>query len=255
MSKFSDQVADLMQGGDRLVTQYMHDWDGTMTEAAIIRVANQEILDNSQTGVNTRHNGTGRIRPSNLGQKCARLHTLSWLGYPQVIGDRSLMDDGSQRHYYWQKVGLSAGFLTDIEVKVAIPYLGVKGSMDGRMVDGSVFEFKETGPRIYDKVMATRQPTHNHLLQVHAYMKALDTKKASLVYEKRSYQVEWHEFRVEWDQAIYEALVDRIAPVVDATVIGELPPMLEECLSLSGHTFTHCRFHDVCPSAEYQHQS
>ena len=42
------------------------------------------------------------------------------------------MDDGTQRHYYWQKVGLSAGFLKEIEVKVGDPALDIKGSLDGR---------------------------------------------------------------------------------------------------------------------------
>lgn len=251
MSKFADQIADLMQGGDRIVTQYMHVWNGVMTRDAIERVAAQEILDNSKIGIESRMDGRGRIRPSNLGNECARLHVLSWMGMPQKIGDRSLMDDGTQRHYYWQKVGLSAGFLSDIEVKVQIPYLEIRGSMDGLMVDGTVFEFKETGPALYDKVIKDKMPSPGHLLQVHAYMKAADTKRASIVYEKRSYQVQWHEFRVDFDDDIFNTLIGRIAPALDGMAHGELPPMLEECLGLSGPTFSRCRFHEVCPSATF----
>ena len=51
---------------------------------------------------------------------------------------------GTYGHYRWQGAGLSAGFLTDVEVKVSTPY-GVAGSADGILSDGSVFELKTTG--------------------------------------------------------------------------------------------------------------
>lgn len=250
--KFADQVADLLQGNDNIVTKYMYDWDGVMTPEAIRKVAELEVRDNSQEGQEAKASGQGRIRPSNLGERCARLHALSWLGYPKIIGDDSLMKDGIQRHYFWQKVGLSAGFLTDIEVKVRVPNLEIYGSMDGALVDGTVFEFKTTGPTLYDQHIANRAPAFEHLLQVHAYMAATDTKKASIVYEKRSYKVEWREFRVEWDSGVWNTLLERISPVIDAIDQRELPPMLEECLDHSGYVFDRCRFHEVCPSAKFE---
>ena len=81
MSSFEDQVADLLMGGDRPVTQAMHDWDGVMTPFAIWRVAEQESRDNDPE--TDRSDGKGRIRPSNLSSPCARLHVFSWLGAPK----------------------------------------------------------------------------------------------------------------------------------------------------------------------------
>jgi hypothetical protein len=249
MSRFTDQVADLLQGGDRPVTRAMHDWDGRMTEFAIVRVANQEIMDNHPDI--DRSDGRGRIRPSNLSSSCQRLHALSWLGAPKERGDTSLMDDGSQRHYYWQKVGLSAGFLTDIEVPISAPALFLSGRVDGLMPDGSVFEFKHTGPKLYEQRIAAREPTRAHLLQVHAYMHALGTDRASVVYERRSYGVEWHEFRVKWDPAIFRELQALVVPVIDAVGSKTLPQMQEPCQSLAGPTFSNCGYHHVCPSAQF----
>lgn len=253
MGGFAEQVQDLLGGGDRLVTQYMHDWDGRMTEAAIRRVAEEEIRDALGTH---REDGRGRIRPSNLSETCPRLHALSYLGYPNVIDakSRTLMDDGTERHYFWQKVGLSAGFLSDIEVPVRLDSLQIKGSIDGLMVDGSVFEFKEVGPKIYEQRIEARQPTFDHLLQVHAYMKALGTGKASVVYERRSYGVEWHEFRIEWDAGVYRTLQDRVWPALEAIGERHMPDMIEECQGLSGPTFKGCGYHDVCPSATFRRQ-
>lgn len=249
---FADQVNDLLQGSDRLVTQYMHDWDGHMTFEAIQRVADVEKRDNSPLGIEARQSGAGRIRPSNLHEACPRLHALCWIGAPNDVGDTTLMDDGTQRHYFWQKVGLSAGFLQEIEVKVEVPELAISGSIDGLMVDGSVFEFKHTGPVLYDRHLKARQPSMDHLLQTHAYMKALGVKKASVVYEKRSYGVHWHEFRIDWDQAIYDALVARTVPVLEAVAAKTLPPMLKVCEKLSGPTFKGCDYHAVCPSATFK---
>jgi hypothetical protein len=249
MSRFEDQVADLLTGGDRLVTQYMHDWDGVMKPWAVTKVARQEIRDNSPAG--DRSVGTGRIRPSNLDSECSRLHVFSWLGAPKMRGNTILMDDGTQRHYYWQKVGLSAGFLTDIEMKVEVPELAIAGGIDGLMVDGSVFELKTTGPTLYKRAMAARQPTRAHLRQTHAYMKALGTKKASIVYEHRSWSVDWHEFRIDFDPVIYQELVDLSHPVIVGVDEHVLPDMLPECQSLSGPTFKGCDYHHICPSASF----
>lgn len=250
MTNFASQIADLLQGGDRLVTQYMDAWDGTMTKDAIMRVAQQEIFDSEG---DHRSDGKGRIRPSNLPEECSRFHVLSWLGYPSDVGDRTLMDDGTERHYYWQKVGLSAGFLTDIEVPITNTGLHIKGTADGIMPDGSIFEFKETGPKLYEQRMEARQPTFNHLLQVHAYMGATGTRQASVVYEKRSYKVEWHEFRIDFDPEVYRALENRVWPALDAIEDKKMPPMHGLCEGLSSTKYKNCNFRAVCPSAEFIH--
>jgi len=249
VSKFTDQVADLLMGGDKPVTQAMHDWDGRMTPQAIWRVAEQEAKDNDPR--TDRSDGKGRIRPSNLDSLCARLHTFSWLGAPKLRGNTTLMDDGTQRHYYWQKIGLSAGFLKEIEVSVHVDELSLKGSIDGLMPDGSVFEFKHTGPKLYEQRIAAREPTRAHLRQVHAYMKALGTTKASIVYERRSYGVEWHEFRVTFDPAIYQELLDLTQPIHEAMFYETLPEMLPECVPMTGKTFKGCDYHPICPSAQF----
>jgi hypothetical protein len=249
MSKFEDQINDLLTGGDRLVTRHMADWDGVMTPSAIMQVANQEIIDNSDAY--DASDGRGRIRPSNLASPCTRLHVLSWLGAPNHLGDETLMEDGTQQHYVWQKKGLSSGFLRDIEVPIEVPSLGIRGRLDGLMVDGSVFEFKETGPKLYEQRLIAKEPTHAHLLQVHAYMKGLGVDRASVVYESRSYGVQWHEFRVQFDPEIWKELKALCWPVLEATENGVMPPMRHECTELSGPIFKKCGYNAVCPSAEF----
>jgi hypothetical protein len=249
--KFADQLTDLLEGADKVVTKAMHQWDGVMTKEAILRVAEQEINDNSVAGDLEKSSGLDRIRPSLIG-RCQRMQALSMLDYPQLpwpAGTLALMEDGTQRGYVWQKRGLSAGFLVDIETYVELPELHIGGRIDGLMVDDSIFECKVVNSNIYNQAIKDKAPMYKHLMQVHGYMAARGTNKASVLYEQRGFDVTWHEYRITWDEAIWDDLVATCRGILTRVDRGELPPMLEVCEPRSGYTFTSCSFHAVCPSA------
>ena len=250
--KFADQIEDLLRGADRIVTDAMHDWDGVMTKEAILRVAQQEIADNTVAGDLEKSSGLDRIRPSLIG-RCQRMQALSMLDYPQTPwppGTLALMEDGTQRGYVWQKRGLSAGFLVDIETPVYLPDLKIAGKIDGLMVDDSVFECKVVNSKIYNTALKDKSPMYKHLMQVHGYMAATGADKASILYEQRGFDVTWHEYRITWDEDIYQDLVATCVGITNRINRGELPPMLEVCEPQSGYTFNSCSFHKVCPSAQ-----
>jgi hypothetical protein len=266
-----DSLADLVTANQEEVMPgpvewAMARWDGTLTEEAVRRVHEIELAD--ITGY--RADGFGRFRGSLLGM-CMRMQMLSFLGYAQAPNSEkslSMMNDGTQRHYWWQKVGLSAGFLLEAETKAHYePYL-FGGSLDGLMAPyehlpgRGGFELKSTNPTKYrstsDKGMSSEEYMQvaasgkaqlKHVIQVGGYMKALDLDWFSIVYEKRDWNIEWFEVVVmrEEAEAATDAMFGQLLGFAEAEVLpAPLPdyPKNKQCVSW-------CDFTAICPSAEF----
>ncbi len=246
------------------VTRAMANWDGNLTADAVRAVHELELRDLEMD----RSSGEGRFRGSLLGN-CERMQMLSFVGY---LGDEptpeglAMMNDGTQRHYWWQKVGLSAGFLTSIEEKAWYePYL-FGGQLDGEGEDehGTYgFELKSTNPTKYrkhkDAGFTTEEYTHvtktkkvltKHACQVGGYFKARpDLERFCIVYEKRDYRVEWFEVVVTREDVmdVTEAVFDRLLTFKEAE---QLPPMLPD-YPKANQCSLWCDYTRICPSATF----
>lgn len=204
------------------------------TEAALRRVADIKITDKTS---GRRSSGEGRFRPSMIGNSCQRAQVLSYLGFDQAPSKPEYVEManvGSALHYWWQEMGLSAGWLSDVEVEIDIPEWRLRGQADGQMSDGSVWELKTLGSdKFWGKraglpVMKWEHPVGEHVRQVHAYMHALGTTYASIVYVDRDSNA-YREFRVPFDQDLFEQMDYTVKTMIGHIDSSSLPPILEGC--------------------------
>jgi len=249
-------LRDLQAGVKPLpITKAMAAWDRRLTPEAVQRVHDQELLDLG----GDRSSGEGRLRGSLLGSPCAREQMLSYRGYlsadPDEVGD-DLMRDGTERHYLWQKVGLSAGFLSDIETKVSLPEWKFGGQLDGLMAPTDDwpgrggFELKTTKWDYFKEVRDSRQVLHKHLLQIGGYFKALDLDWFSVVYEVRGFRIDWIELMVENTPALRAMTEANFGGQLRWIERGELPPPLPD-YPTNRHCSYWCGYTRICPSAEW----
>jgi hypothetical protein len=259
------------------VTDWVYAWresDQEASEWAIKTVADTLVADVLS---GRRSDGSGRFRPSMIGNDCQRAQVFSYLGFDQAEGKpewTQMADAGSWLHYKWQYEGLAAGWLVESEIQIEIPEWELRGAVDGLCVDDSVFELKTVGT---DKYMGRKHtlpvskwetPMRDHIRQVHAYMHATSTRAASIVYVDRDSNA-FREFRVLWDPAIFEEM-DSFVKEMQASVKAKvLPPILNGCQQAmeavrnpgafdtpvgktpAGRRFNFCNYRDVCEHAVF----
>jgi hypothetical protein len=232
------------------VTAALSQWDGQITAEAWERL--QEVMQHDFFTADRSH-GKGRIRPSSIGSRCPRPALLSFNGMPSDDpgkSSRSIMDAGTWRHYYWQVVGLSAGFLDDIEVPISYEPWKLKGSADGVGEKVGIFEFKSTNSNKLSKVRGSGHPDlyspdSGHLEQVSAYQVATGLEWASLVYEDRNY-LGFIEVRIRRDQEREEALGRKFSAWLRHIENDTMPPILPDCWYQTGPLFKYCGWKESC---------
>lgn len=259
------------------VTDWVYAWRESTQEPnewAIRTVADTMIAD-ALSG--RRSDGSGRFRPSMIGNDCSRAQVFSYLGFEQADSReewKQMADAGSWLHYKWQYEGLAAGWLVETEIQIDIPEWELRGAVDGLCVDDSIFELKTLGT---DKFMGRKHtlpvakwetPMRDHIRQVHAYMHATGTKAASIVYVDRDSNA-FREFRVHWDPAIFEELDSFVKSMQSHVEAKTLPAMLSGCQQVleerrnpgafdtpvaktaAGRKFNFCNYREVCEHAVF----
>lgn len=151
--------------------------------------------------------------------------------------------NGHFMHLRHQVAGLSAGYLTEVEVPVVIEELNVRGTMDGITSEGIIAEFKSINPYGYRKV-AQFGPKPEHVRQVNAYMRASDIKSARLLYEDKGTN-EMSEFLLNFDPKIDALNVKDWEELNTHMEEGTRPKMLPECQQEEGR-YKWCPFAEEC---------
>lgn len=157
----------------------------------------------------------------------------------------NIFGTGNFLHLKWQMAGLTEGWLAEAEIPLDDPALRLGGTLDGKLFDGSGFEFKTIHTSGYSQVM-TLGPKPLHIRQVHTYM-VLDAsiEAFSVVYEDKN-SGEWREFRVNKDMAVYREVDTEIYELNMAYEAKKLPPILPMCSTKEGSDYRQCPFRDVC---------
>lgn len=96
-----------------------------------------------------------RLSPSSIGTDCERELLFAYAQAPQSprgVREQEVMEAGTMEHIRLQMVGLSAGYLSDVEIFAHEPTLRCGGSADGRGDDGSLWELKNTAGHLFDPI-------------------------------------------------------------------------------------------------------
>jgi hypothetical protein len=250
-------LKSIMKNDAMPVTFGMSKWregGSVVTPEALERLF--EVLAKDSLDSN-RASGEGRMRPSLIGDKCERKHLFSYMGIGQretSDGGNDVMDAGTWGHYRWQLAGLSQGWLKDIEVPVSYEPWELRGAMDGMISDGSGWELKTTNSRKFAEILKDNTPVHAHLMQTHAYMRALDLSHFSIVYENRD-TATWKEFRIarmeEIDAELDSLMVNLHGHIAEQT----LPEMIPSCVQQKGSSYTYCNWAEVCPTVKWKNDT
>jgi hypothetical protein len=252
--KFTSYLQEIKSGAVRgPVERALAQWDGKITKEAVERVNEVRMHDINVS----RTSGEHRFRGSLLGS-CHRMQMLSFLGKqgkPPSRGSEEIMRDGTYRHYYWQEIGLSAGFLTEVEWWESKEDWSFGGSLDGVMAKDSIlegkggFELKTMNSKTFNKALA-EGVSEKHLKQIGGYCEAGGYDWFSVVYEVRSFAVERKEFVVHYDDYLKNLVHENFETLLRHRDAKELPPIKpnypkdNECASW-------CSFTDICKTASY----
>jgi hypothetical protein len=236
------------------VSRAMAKWDKKITVEAVEKINALRLKDLD----NDRASGEGRFRGSLLGS-CPRMQMLSYRGYlakPPEGDGLEIMRDGTYRHYFWQEVGLSAGFLSDVEVFVEHEPWHFGGQLDGVMMPDDQlsgrggFELKTMNERSFSNAIKQGSVSEKHLKQIGAYCEAGGFDWFSVVYETRSFTVKWKEFVVKYDDALKELISTSVESLLDYEAREVLPPYKEN-YPKDYECSLWCQYKTICPSATF----
>lgn len=185
---------------------------------------------------------------------CDRRRVLAYMGMQErKIADSHLSNifhTGNFIHLKWQMAGLTEGWLAEAEVPADNREIGLGGTLDGILCDGSGFEAKSINERGYKGVL-TYGIKKDHYKQVQGCMLLRpDIKKFSLLYENKN-TGDWREFRVERDEEAIEAIRKEIGELRKAAETGPLPPVRSDCAAGEGTFFRQCPFREECRAATH----
>lgn len=224
-------------------------WDRKVPQWAFDRL--QEVMAHDMMTAD-RGDGEGRLRPSSLSGPCSRAKMLSFHGYRSEElpgGDHVLAELGTWNHYRQQLMGLSTGLLSDIEVPVSDRNLLLAGDIDGLTPSGVGVEIKTVHTdyyrRLFYKAEDEKEPVAKHLLQIHAYMRALGSDQFWLVYQNRS-DGDLTEFTVDFDVTTNSLLDNVVTPLVAHANAGTLPDLLPLCKQMKGDIYHACLWKEAC---------
>jgi hypothetical protein len=190
---------------------------------------------------------SGSFSPSSAGT-CLRRRQFEYLGLPRRPFKTStiqIFHNGTWTHLRWQAAGLSAGWLDQAEVPVAHPKLMMKGTMDGRLVNGQGLEIKSINSNGFRNVMKYG-PKREHLYQVTSYSIASGIEDWVVLYEDKDTN-EYREFRFSPDNQGLTKVLHEYERLVIETTGNRLIEMKDECWAKQGSEYLQCPFRDVCP--------
>jgi hypothetical protein len=112
------------------------------------------------------------------------------------------------------------------------------------------FELKTMNERSYANILKEGKPSVKHLKQVGAYCEAAGLDWFSVVYETRSFKMQWKEFVVEYDDYLKDLIHTTIDDLLDHERNESLPPVKDGYPS-DNECAVWCNYTHICPSATF----
>lgn len=182
---------------------------------------------------------------------CLRQRQFTFLGFPRKrVDDRTMniFANGDFVHLRHQVAGLIEGYISEVEVPVTLPAFRLRGTMDARLNNNAIGEFKSIYHFGFSQVMSFGAKA-DHVQQVHAYMLCTGLDRAHIVYEDKDTQ-NIKEFVVQRDPEIIKSVIRDLQALNMATEEKKFLPMLPECRQFKGQ-FNYCPYAKVCEDAKW----
>lgn len=189
----------------------------------------------------------GSFSASGLGS-CPRQQQFTYLGLQQLSqsGQRmGVLLNGTFVHLRLQAAGLTAGWLAEAEVPIPENPLGLKGTMDGVIDEGSVLEAKSQNDHGFKRLQYATEAKEEHVFQAATYLVCSGKDKAVILYENKNTQ-DVKEFIVKRDDALDEKIIKRALQLQNKTGDEELFDPLPDCVNKKGWRYDYCPFKDRC---------
>jgi hypothetical protein len=204
--------------------------------------------------------GSGRWRPSLMGDGCDRKLTLSFLGEKSTFNGNWMAWSGTWLHLAFQTYLLDTyPAFVSIEhvVKPKARHIGVTGKADWvwNGVDHMDGMNRIRGPHVGDYKSAINlnkvgvEPREAHVKQLGNEMMTLGMDVGYLVYQNRTYG-DICTWRLEAEPGDFLEMQQRLAYLGKSSRQGVLPPMLDGCVTQSGPTYKECEFKESCLARE-----
>lgn len=191
---------------------------------------------------------TGHFSASSLGS-CARQQQFTFLGMPKLpetAQRMAVLVNGKHQHLKWQMAGLTDGFLPKAEVPISDNIWGLKGTMDGILYEGSVFEGKSQNSHGFRDLRQADYAKSDHVFQAGTYMLVEDREQAVIFYENKD-NCDTKEFVVTRSRDLMNQVIERVEDLLTITEHEELAPMLPSCAAGEGWQYNYCAYRKVCP--------
>jgi hypothetical protein len=204
----------------------------------------------------TKHDGTGRFRPSLIGDQCDRKQMLSFLYQNK--------GEGNWYSYAgtWLHLAFQTFLLDTYKERLRIEYpvapdkgaIGVTGKCDWYWPgEGISIPDRMTiidGPHIgdykgsLDAADLLEKVKEEHIAQLTYQMYTMGVKHGYLVYQGRGHG-NMANYHIEMERDDWVPLHAKLERLYGYAEAGEMPPMLEPCRFGSG-PFKECRWTDIC---------
>lgn len=216
------------------------------------------LIKSMRADVNhAKSDGSGRWRPSLIGDGCDRKQALSYLGEKSTFTGNWYAWSGTWLHLAFQTYLLDT-YPDQVTIEHIIKpkkrgHLGVTGKADWMWTGGDYRDgmLVIRGPHIGDyKSVASlnnylTEPKPLHVEQLGYEMMTTGIDVGYLVYQNRAHgdMVTW---RLQPEPGDYVAMQRRLAALGVGARAGELPAMLDGCMTQSGPVFKECSFSEAC---------
>jgi len=183
--------------------------------------------------------------------RCGRERQFNYLGMPKKRLDERTMNifaNGDYMHIRHQAFGLIAGYITAVEVPVALPEYNLLGTMDGLLSNGRGLELKSINTRGYSEI-ATFGAKQDHIMQMHSYMLAGELDAFHVIYEDKDKQL-LKEIVIHRDEKIIKSVREELEQLIEATNERRLLPMLQACRNGEG-PIRWCDYGPICEEARW----
>ena len=178
---------------------------------------------------------------------CLRQRQFAFLGSSrrEISAEAAnIFANGDYLHLRHQAFGLVGGFISRVEIPVAIPELNFRGTADAISILGEGLEFKSINERGFAAVTSFGVDP-KHVAQVAAYDLALNLPGWRVIYENKNTNALLEFPLGDLSEARAQVSAD-LHTLNEHTNNHQFLPMLRDCINETGFEYRYCPYNRIC---------